>query len=88
MGYWSFAIINGKLAEISYDEMKDGTRKLYGHCYVKYVKASEYKTKWEKKYIKKDTEKMIFSWRNKKYKYLGTEPIRYVTGSFKEFLGK
>ncbi|MEK7156161.1 MAG: hypothetical protein AAB734_04770 [Patescibacteria group bacterium] len=83
MGYWSFAIINGKLAEISYDEMKDGTRKLFGHCYVK---ASEYTTRQEKKYIKEDTKKMRFSWRKKKYQYLGKEPIRYITGSIKEWL--
>ena len=83
MGYWSFAIVNGNLAEISYDEMKGGSRKLYGHCYVK---ESEYKTKREKKYIKEDTERMRFSWRNKKYKYLGTSPMRYTTGSFKEFM--
>lgn len=54
MGHWSFAIINGKLAEIHFDKMKDGSIKLYGHCYVK---ASEYKTKQEKKYIEEDTKK-------------------------------
>ena len=83
MSYWSFAIVNRKLAEIHYDEMKGGTRKLYGHCYVK---ASEYKTKQEKKYIKEDTKKMRFSWRNKKYKFLGKSSIHYTTGSFKEFI--
>ena len=83
MSYWSFAIINGKLAEIHYDKMKNGILKLYGHCYVK---KSEYKTKREQKFIREDTKKMIFSWRSKKYKYLGKEPIRYITGSFKEFL--
>jgi len=83
MGYWSFAIVNGKLAEISYDEMKDGSRKIFGHCYVK---ASEYNTKREKRWIEKDTKTMRFSWRKKQYEYLGTEPIRYATGSMKEWL--
>lgn len=82
MSHWSFAIVNGKLAEVHYDKMKDGSIKLYGHCYVK---ASEYKTKQEKKYIKDDTKKMQFSWRKKKYKYLGVSTIRYITGSFREF---
>ena len=76
-------MVNGKLAEIHYDEMKNGTRKLYGHCYVK---KSEYKTKQEQKYIREDTKKMRFLWRNKKYKFLGKSSVRYVTGSFKEFL--
>ena len=83
MSYWSFAIVNGRLAEIHYDQMKDGSRKLYGHCYVK---ANEYKTKREKQYIRKDTKNMHFLWYKKKYKYLGKEPTRYTTGSFKEFL--
>ena len=83
MSYWSFAVVNGKLAEIHYDQMENGTRKLYGHCYVN---KSEYKTKQEQKYIRDDTKKMRFSWRKKRYKYLGKEPVRYVTGSFKEFL--
>ena len=83
MSYWSFAIVNGKLAEIHFDKMRGGARKLYGHCYVK---KSEYKTRLEQKYIREDTKKMLFSWRNKKYKYLGKAPIRCVTGSFKEFL--
>jgi hypothetical protein len=83
MSHWSFGVVNGRLAEITHDQMKDGTIKLYGHCYVK---ANEYKTKQEKKWIEKDTEKIRFSWRNKKYKYLGSSPIRITTGSFEEFL--
>lgn len=83
MSHWSFAIVNGKLAEIHWDKMGDGTRRFYGHCYVN---ASEYDTKKEKDWIKKDTKTLRFSWRNKKYKYLGTKPMQYKTGSMKEWL--
>lgn len=76
MGYWSFAIVNGRLTEIHYDEKKNGDQAIQGHCYVK---ESEYHTKKEKGWIKKDTEKMRFSYRNKKYKFLGESLIRYST---------
>jgi hypothetical protein len=85
MGYWSFAIVNNKLAEIHYEEKPNGSRRLYGHCHVK---RSEYKTKLEKRYIEKDTKHMRFSWRKEKYKYLGTKPVRYTTGDFKELLSR
>ena len=44
---WSFAIINGRLAEIFFDEMHGKIKrrrriKISGHCYVK---KEEYKTK-------------------------------------------
>lgn len=61
---WCFAIINNKLAEIYFDKTKKGP-KFLGHCYVK---KEEFKTKQEQKWIKQDTEKFKFVYRNKKYK--------------------
>lgn len=61
--YWSFAIINNRLSEIHFEKNK-GKVKFLGHCYVK---ESEYKTKREKKWIKEDTEKNKFTYRNHKY---------------------
>ncbi len=63
---WSFAIINGKLAEI-YFEKKNGKVKFLGHCHVK---RSEYKTKSEIKAIQLDTEKVKLSYQKGKYKQL------------------
>lgn len=60
---WSFAIINGRLAEIFFDKKK-GKPIFLGHCYVK---SSEYKTKIENKYIRYDTKKNRFTYKNKKY---------------------
>ena len=60
---WCFAIINNRLAEI-YFEKKRGI-KFFGHCYVK---NSEYKSKEEKEWIKKDTAKMRFKYRDGVYK--------------------
>lgn len=62
---WCFAIVNNKLAEIYFDKKKNGQAKIWGHCYVK---LEEYKTKIEQKYIKQDTSKFIFVYKNKKYK--------------------
>jgi len=63
---WCFAIINGKLAELYFEKTKNSL-KFKGHCYVK---KEEFKTKQEQKWIQKDTEKFIFSYRKKKYKRL------------------
>lgn len=63
---WCFAIINGRLAEIYFNETKKGP-KFLGHCYVK---KSEYTTRKEQKWIETDTEKFKFSYRNKKYSRL------------------
>ncbi len=60
---WCFAKINGKLAEIYFDK-KNGKSKIRGHCYVK---ISEFKTKKELSWIKKDTEKFKFVYKNKIY---------------------
>lgn len=68
---WAFAIINGRLAEIFFDNetkvKKGALKKIQGHCYVE---ISEYKTKRERQMIKKDTERNRFSYRNKKYRLL------------------
>ena len=61
---WSFATINNRLSEIFF-EKKRGKLLINGHCYVK---KSEYKTKKEQKWIKEDTKKYKFSYRNKIYK--------------------
>ena len=62
---WSFAIINNRLAEIYFEKSKNS--KIFAHCYVK---ANEYKTKQEKKYIAEDTEHVRMSYRKGKYKRL------------------
>jgi hypothetical protein len=61
---WSFAIVNNKLAEI-YFEKRDSNPILIGHCYVK---ESEYTTKKEKAWIKRDTSKYRFTYRKGEYK--------------------
>ena len=61
---WSFAIVNGKLAEIFF-ERKKGKLFVSAHCYVK---ESEYKTKKEKRWIKRDAQNNRFTY--KKWKYL------------------
>ena len=60
---WSFAIINNRLAEVFFEEKKDKTV-FNGHCYVE---RREYKTKQERKWIKTDTAKLRFTYRNGKY---------------------
>ena len=61
---WSFAIVNGKLAEIYFDVGK-GISGIKGHCFVKRL---EYKTKAEQKMIDKDIKKFRLTYKNKKYK--------------------
>lgn len=63
---WCFAKINNKLAEIYFDETKKSP-KIWGHCYVK---KEEYKTKKEREWIKEDTVKFRFEYKNMKYKKL------------------
>ena len=53
---WNFALINNRLAELFF-EKKKGKLEIFGHAYVK---ATEYKSKQEKKWIKEDTEKFRF----------------------------
>ena len=61
---WCFAIINNKLAEV-YFEKKKGKIKFLGHCYVR---RSDYRSKREKEWIKKDTIRVQFIYRNGAYK--------------------
>ena len=63
---WSFALINGRLAEIFFEREDDEKEpKMQGHCYVS---ADEYTTKREKKYIEQDTKKYQFSYRKGVYR--------------------
>lgn len=64
--FWSFGIVNNKLAEIFFEKNKERI-KILGHCYVD---EDEYKTKKEKRWIQEDTQKMRLVFRNKKYRFL------------------
>jgi hypothetical protein len=61
---WSFALMNGRLAEIFFDHKKNGEPIIRGFCYVS---KSEYKTKKERLWIKTDTKRYHFTYKNKKY---------------------
>lgn len=61
---WSFGIVNNKLAEVFFQKSK-GKIKFIGHCYVK---EEEYKTKREREWIKKDTEKVRLVYRKGEYR--------------------
>jgi len=63
--YWSFAIINNKLAEIYFDKNKKGQPKFSGHCYVK---KGDFKIKAELKAIDEDTAKYKFVYRKGEYR--------------------
>jgi len=61
---WQFAIVNGRLAEIYFDELKGKRRCIRAHCHV------DEKTKWtkeERRWIAIDKKHNRFSYRNKKY---------------------
>lgn len=58
--FWQFALVNNRLAEVHFN---DG--KILGHCYIK---AKEYKTKKEKRWIANDVKRAIFSYRKGRYK--------------------
>jgi len=64
---WQFAVVNGRLAEIYFDELKGNKRRLRGHCYVN---KKEFKTKQEQKWIAKDIKHNRFSYRKKHYRSL------------------
>ncbi|KKU91853.1 MAG: hypothetical protein UY21_C0009G0044 [Microgenomates group bacterium GW2011_GWA1_48_10] len=66
---WSFAIVNKRLAEIYFDKNRSGI-KFRGHCFVK---KNEYKTKHELAWIKEDTRKFKFVYRNNHYRPIGQE---------------
>lgn len=58
--YWCFGLVNGKLAEIFYENGK-----IFGHAYVS---ADDYKTKREKQWIRSDTQKVQLSFRKGVYR--------------------
>lgn len=60
---WCFAKVNGRLAEIYFDRRGRGM-KINNHCYVK---AEEFKTKQEQRWIKEDTERLKFTYRKGTY---------------------
>jgi hypothetical protein len=60
---WCFAKVNGKLAEIYFEE-KRGKNEIYAHCFVD---KKNYKTKTEKKWIEEDLKRVNLSFKNKKY---------------------
>lgn len=59
---WSFALINGKLAELFVED--EGKQVYLGHCYVK---KSDYKTKSELGWIENDTAEYKLKYRGGKY---------------------
>jgi len=63
---WSFATINNKLAEVSFEKKKERVE-ILGHCYVQ---KEEYKTKKELKMIDQDSVAFRFLYRKGKYKRL------------------
>lgn len=82
---WCFAKINGRLAEIYFDEAgknSKGLPKIWGHCYINY---KTFKTKEEKKWIMEDTAKYQFSYRNDFYRDKKTL-ARIKRRNFKEYL--
>ncbi len=71
IGWWAFAIVNNKLAEISF-KVRNNKMSVYAHYYVK---EEEYKARWEKKAIKDDTAKYKFTWRKKVYNRIQPKAI-------------
>lgn len=68
---WSFALVNGKLAEIFFEKGKKV--KFLGHAYVK---ESDYKTKKEKQWIQEDINKVKLTYKNGQYaKFDNTQKI-------------
>ncbi|MEK9159323.1 MAG: hypothetical protein AAB383_01195 [Patescibacteria group bacterium] len=61
---WCFALINGRLAEIFFED-DNGEKTFLGHAYVG---KEEYTTKKERRWIEKDTVKNQFSYRKGIYK--------------------
>ncbi len=61
---WTFAIINGRLAEVYYRGPAD-KGKVWGYCYVK---KSEFKTEKEQRWLQEDTKHFRFVYRGRKYR--------------------
>ena len=66
--WWSFGMINGKLAEFHFEIKKGKFYFTYGHCYVK---REEFKTRREQKMIDEDIKKYQFTYRKGKYRKVG-----------------
>ena len=66
---WCFAIVNNRLAEIYFRELK-GRLVIFWHCYVE---RKEYRTKRELKWIREDTAKFRFIYRKGRYKVIKTK---------------
>ncbi len=64
---WCFGIVNNRLAEIYFDENKNGRIKVWGHCYIE---KEDYKTKKEQRWITQDIKRIKIVYRNKKYKFI------------------
>ena len=62
---WCFAIVNNKLAEIYFNEKKNGRIKIWAHCFVA---NRDYKTKKEQQWIQEDTKRVRVTYRKKRYK--------------------
>ena len=70
--HWSFAIVNGKFAEVHwYFDPKDEVAAIWAHGFVRYRSFG----KREQKQIEKDLEKNNLSWRKKRYSLL---PINQI----------
>ena len=61
---WCFAKVNSKLAEIYFEKDKKGKNKVFAHCYVD---SKDFKSKKEKLWIRNETKKFAFTYKNKKY---------------------
>ena len=59
---WSFALINGRLAEIFFEGAKINRPGIWGYAYVK---RGAYKTKHEQKMITQDVKRARFTFRKK-----------------------
>ncbi len=64
---WSFASINGRLAEIYFKEVKGKIPKIWGHCYVD---KKSYKTKQEQVWIRVDTKRYRIVYKKGLYKHI------------------
>ena len=64
---WSFAIVNGRIAEIFFDVTGNGYMEILSHAYVR---SEEYTTKKERNWLRKDTARYRFSYRKKTYRPL------------------
>ena len=81
---WCFAIVNGRFAEIFFAK-KRGKSNFLGHAYVN---KNEYKTKKEKEWIEKDTNKFKLFYRNSVYKDLTNGDIYFSVKRFGNVMNK